>query len=207
MSLTRNEEIDLMYFGAMEEANAPYLLSEEERRFYHQNDALVETHPHIKYGQRMFLAIVEKMLRFQSEAKAEDRLREELASSKAELASLQTDPTKAFDNYRGLVGKVLSERAAKEAELKSLDARLAAAGQTRSMVPRGSGRAALAVALALMIAAASFYLLFTVWGQKPEAKLDVTYDVAEMVQALLLGSGALIAGVAYAFKTLRERSE
>ena len=58
----------------------------------------------------------------------------------------------------------------------------------------------------LTLAGIMFYLLFTLWGKAPEAKLEVSYNIAEMVQALLVGAGALVAGIAYALSTLRPQN-
>lgn len=205
MPMTETDRIDLMYFAAEEAANRPYVLSEEQRRLLHQNEQLLADDHVLQHGIGRFSRLIGQIVHLEPSRAERDRLAADLADVKSQLGDLTTDATKAFENYRRLADDIVSKRRTKERELNELDAQLRAVGKAR-LTPRGWGAATLAVVFALTLAGIMFYLLFTLWGKAPEAKLEVSYNIAEMVQALLVGAGALVAGIAYALSTLRPQN-
>lgn len=120
------------------------------------------------------------------------------------LKNLESNPKEAYENYQRIAHLLQASRDDAARELKAIDAKLAAAGMLQDE-NSGWGRATLAVGIAIALVGVLFYLLALSGSKAPETKLEVTYDIAAMTQALLLGSGALIAGVAYAVNVMRQR--
>jgi hypothetical protein len=121
------------------------------------------------------------------------------------LQQLESDPKVAFDNFRRLARELEGARDTKNAELRELESQLMAAGLMIPPETRGWARSLVAITLAVALAI-GLVLLASRWGgAELKSTLSVTYDLGKIIEALLLGSGALIAGVAYAFSTLRRQ--
>jgi hypothetical protein len=59
-------------------------------------------------------------------------------------------------------------------------------------------------AIFLLISAVVAYVVYRGWAQKPTVNIE--FNVGEIIGGILAGAGVLLAGGAYAVKTLRESS-
>ena len=65
----------------------------------------------------------------------------------------------------------------------------------------------LAIFLSVFLAVVLIYSAVNYAGKPIVTSFEVVYDIGNMIEALLLGSGALIAGVAYAVSTLKNKAD
>jgi hypothetical protein len=201
MSDVEKERLDLMYLFAAHKHRSWDLTEEEQRRV---RAVEFPTDTAFEHGAARFSQVFEQIDRYETAYNTSEKKLKLLEDKMTDIESIRTDADAAYAHYYSLIKPTIVERDAKEKELKDLDQKLLRAG----IKPKNPEwvRATVAAGLALLIVVGLFCLIFLIWGQKPEAKLEVHYNVAEMIQALLLGSGALIAGVAYAISTLRSRN-
>jgi uncharacterized protein YigA (DUF484 family) len=176
---------------------------------------LLAEHPEPDFAQGV--ALLSQLDQQHLEKLGADILREQLLRAQeaerklqevqVELTDLQQNPQRAYANLQRVTATLQSEREVATRRLADLEAKLNAAGVRTVPEPERWGRTLLAIFLAVSLGVFLVYLAVLFGGKQPDSKLNITYDLGKIIESFLLGSGALIAGVAYALSTVRRRGE
>lgn len=131
----------------------------------------------------------------------------DLDSVSKELEALKNNEEKAYSNYKNLTDQLLSSRKKALQELEHIDVKLSAAGVSGTTESKSIFGTFIAIVSSIALAVLLIYLSYSIGGEKPTANIEISYDLGKMVEAFLLGSGALIAGVAYAFSIFKNKGK
>lgn len=131
----------------------------------------------------------------------------QLAIVKKELESLQSDAEKAYLNYKKLTDQLQESKEKALLNIEKINTQLSAAGISGTTESKSILGTFIAIIFSVSLAFLIIYLSYKIGGSKPTSNIEISYDLGKMIEAFLLGSGALIAGVAYAFSILKHKSK
>lgn len=146
----------------------------------------------------------------QRDLTSEDKFKELFEANKIlqaqalELKALTTDVDHAYRNLQHFTTVLESARTEKLKAVADIDKRLKAAGVPKYTQTRIWIRSVTAVSISIVVAVSLFAGVVYLGGAPPTASLEVTIDLGEIIQAMLVGASAIVAGVAYATSTARK---
>lgn len=124
-----------------------------------------------------------------------------------ELKIIRNNVDAAYSNYKNLTEQLISSKNKAMLEIEDIDRKLSTAGILKTNESKSILGTFVAILLSIALAVFLVYVSYRFGGEKPTSNIEISYDLGKMVEAFLLGSGALIASVAYAFSILNNKEK